>query len=280
MIPKSKREQCRKLRKQGFSLGRIIKVAKLPKTTVWDQIGDIKLNKKAKKYFELNRDKNVLRANKKRKGKCWPGRIVVKPSNWSPELIYVLSHFLFDGTIRRDCCEYYNQGIDQINKMRKNVNFLFKVDSKIYDCKNSVKKLRYSYVELGEYVIKKIKELKRYIKTASMKERKIFLRSFFDDEGCVSVEGNYKSRRIRGYQHSKEILKLIKKLLRDFDIKSRINKTNTEVCISRKINLIKFQKDIDFSPGIYINPNRKNGIWKTKIEKRKILEKAINSYLD
>jgi len=35
----------------------------------------------------------------------------------------------------------------------------------------------------------------------------------------------------------------------------------------------------NFSSGIYINPNRKNSIWKRKISKREILKKAVNSYI-
>jgi hypothetical protein len=104
-----------------------------------------------------------------------------------------------------------------------------------------------------------------------LEEKRIFLKSFFDDEGCISYERVRNLRRIRGYQRSNKILGLIKDLLNDFEIESKINKTH---------NLIKFQKEIGFSSGIYINPNRKNGIWKRRIEKRKILEKAINSYLN
>jgi len=279
MIPKKKREKCRKLRRQGLSLGRIVKVTKLSKTTVWDQIKDICFSEKARERFESDRKKRVARSNRRRRGKCWPGRIVIKPSNWSPELIYVLSHFLFDGCVKRRYCQYYNTSKMQIELMKERVKNLFGIDTLTKLRKNNVLSIGYHYVELGEYTIKKTKELKRYIKTASLEEKRIFLRSFFDDEGCISIGNDYRKRIVRGYQHSREILKLIQNLLKDFSIEGKINKTNTEICISRRPNLIKFQKEINFSPGIYINPNRKNGIWKTKLEKREILEMAINSYL-
>ncbi|MFH1656142.1 MAG: hypothetical protein ABH954_06015, partial [Candidatus Omnitrophota bacterium] len=63
-----------------------------------------------------------------------------------------------------------------------------------------------------------------------------------------------------------------------FGICGRINKTETDIEITGKTNLIKFRNEISFSSGIYMNPHRKNSIWKEKIEKRKILELALKSY--
>jgi len=67
-------------------------------------------------------------------------------------------------------------------------------------------------------------------------------------------------------------------LLKDFDIESKIDNKYQEIIISRKPNIIKFRDKINFSKGIYINPNRKNSIWKKKLEKREILDKIIDSY--
>lgn len=278
MILNRKRGRCRNLRKQGFSLGRIVRITRLPKTTVWDQIKDIEFSKTARNEFEQYHRKVDTMARKRRKGHCWKGRVVFKPVNWSPELIYIISHFWFDGLIKRNCCEYYNTSAKQISKMRNYVKEIFGLKTSIKLQKNNVKKISYCYVELGEYILNKLKEMQSYIKIAPLEEKRIFLKSFFDDEGCIYFNGKY--RKLRGYQHSKETLELIGSLLKDFDIESRINKRHTEICIHRKLNLIKFQEEINFSPGIYINPHRKNGIWKKKIEKRKILEKAISSYLD
>ncbi len=283
MIPKYKKERCQKLRKQGFSLGRIIKITKLSKTTVFDQIKDIKFSKIAKKNFEWHRKKAIAVANGKRKGYCCKGRIVLKPICWSSELIYVISHFLFDGSVRRNSCIFYNRSVSQISRMQKNIRNLFGLEGRMKIDQNKVVRISYFYVELGEYVLKKVQELLYYIRTASLEEKKVFLQAFFDDEGCVSCDGGhsgFRRRRIRGYQHSKKILELIRKLLKEFDIESKIDKKNTEICVSRKANLIKFQEEINFSSGIYINPDRKNSIWKKKLEKRKILKNAINSYLN
>ncbi len=277
MIPEHKKEKCRQLRKQGFSLGRIIKITKLPKTTVYKQIKNIEFSKEAKGVFEQYHKKADTLARKQRRGHCWKGRVVLKPARWSSDLIYIISHFWFDGRVTRNYCHYYNTSTKQVRKMKKYIKSIFGLETMIRIRKNNVKRIGYHYVELGEYVIRKIKELQKYIKVASLEEKRIFLKSFFDDEGCIYFNSKY--RKIRGYQHSKKILKLIQGLLKEFGIEGKIDKRYTEICISQKPNLIKFQKEINFSPGIYINPNRKNGIWKKKIEKRKILEKAINSYM-
>lgn len=67
-------------------------------------------------------------------------------------------------------------------------------------------------------------------------------------------------------------------MLLDFGIESKIDEKYNEIVISRKENLIKFRDKINVSKGIYINPERKNSIWKRKLEKREILEMVINSY--
>ena len=70
---------------------------------------------------------------------------------------------------------------------------------------------------------------------------------------------------------------LVQKLLKDFQIPSAIHKPN-EVVIMSKVNLEKFRKEINFSPGVFINGNRSNSIWKKSLEKRYLLDQAIKSF--
>ncbi len=114
------------------------------------------------------------------------------------------------------------------------------------------------------------------INNLSISKKRIFLQAFFDDEGCAHWRKN--KRIVRGFQKNLKILDLVKRLLEDFNIKTTIDKKYKEIIIGRKENLIKFQKEINFSPGIFINPDRKNSIWKQKLEKRYILSEMINSY--
>jgi len=270
-------EKCRTLRRKGFTLGEIIKVTQLPKTTVFDHIQNIPLSTKRKKEIQEDAIKRITEFSRKRKGKCIPGRIVIKPKGWIKELIFLTAHFMFDGEIRHSRCVYQNRNTALIDLVKKYMESIFHLTPyyKFYK-ESGVHRISYHYVELADYIKRRAQGLKKYIKTALLSEKKIFLRSFFDDEGCVYKYRN--NRKIRGYQHNLEILTLIKELLKDFDIKSRIEEKGQEIVISRKENLIKFRNKINFSKGIFINPNRKNSIWKNKLEKREILDYIINLY--
>lgn len=272
MIPKHLRRKCRELRRKEISLEKIINVVHLPKTTVYDQIKDIPISLNTKKRF---REETIARLNKFNKQK--KGRPVPKPKTWSEELIYIVAHFMFDGEIAKGGCIYYNRSKFLINRMGQMVKKIFSLDPIIRITPDDVIRLQYYFVEFRNYINKKTQELLDYIPTASKKEKKVFLKAFFDDEGGVYYSG--RARRIRGYQHSRKILYLVQNLLKVFDIISRIDNRYTEVDITGRKNLFRFRDQINFSPGIYINPDRKNSLWKNKIEKRKILEKAISSYL-
>ncbi|OGG72878.1 hypothetical protein A3A38_01555 [Candidatus Kaiserbacteria bacterium RIFCSPLOWO2_01_FULL_53_17] len=66
-------------------------------------------------------------------------------------------------------------------------------------------------------------------------------------------------------------------MLSDFNIESRIQLPNEIVSVGKE-NLLKFEKEIGFSPGVRINGKRSNSIWKQSLEKREILRRAIASY--
>ena len=270
-------EKCQNLRRKGFTLGEIIKVTKLPKTTVFGHIRDVPLSIGRKKEIQENAIKRIVEFSRKRKGKCIQGRVFSKPAGWTDKLIFLVSHFMFDGEITKGGCIYQNRNEDIINQVQDLMKEVFNLKpySRFYK-DTGVHRISYYYVELADYIRRKAKELKQHINNVSLQEKKIFLRSFFDDEGCVYCWRN--ARKVRGYQHNLEILKLVQKLLKDFDIESKIDEKYKEIVISRKINLIKFRDKINFSEGIFINPNRKNSIWKRKLEKRKILDYTINSY--
>jgi len=268
--PTQVKEKCKALRKKGFSYREISNKTNIPKTTIYDWTNKIYLSKKSKKRIQNIVIKGIQKANTNR---VYPRRKIRKPKEWSAELISTIAHFMFDGTIRGHYCSYYSKDQANILRMQKNVLNLFKIKP-ITRNRNGVISISYFYTELAEYVENRAKRIISHIKKAPKKDIVVFLKAFFDDEGSVCFE--YK--RVRGYQHSSEILKLIKHLLSSLGIKSKINKDNTEITIPRKNNLIKYKKLINFSPGIYINPNRKNSVWKKKLLKSKILDLVINSY--
>jgi len=269
-------EKCRILRKKGFTLGKIIKAVKLPKVTVYGYIRDIPLPPEVLKRLEIESTKRINEFNiKYRKGKCAPGRVVIRPKGWNRDLIFLAAHFMFDGEVQTHACVYHNRNRALLKQVEMSMNKVFHLPARKWLNKiTGVHRISYHYIELADYIRKKIQDLKKYIKTASLKEKQIFLRAFFDDEGSV----NFYQKIVRGYQQNLEILKLVQKLLREFNIKSKIDEKYKEIIISRKINLIEFRDKINFSEGIYINPNRKNSIWRRKIEKRDILNKVLGSY--
>lgn len=273
-------EKCRDLRNKGFTLGEIIKAVKLPKTTVYEHICDIPLPVKVKERIKREARKRINEyIRRERKGKCMPGRIVPKPKGWTNGLIFLTAHFMFDGEITKGSCIYHNRNKALIDRVKCLMRKIFSLQPRnLFNKETGVYRISYHYVELMNYVKKKAQKLTKYIRIASLREKKIFLRVFFDDEGSVSFEKKRSKRRIRGYQHNLEILKLIQKLLKNFNIESKVNEKYKEIIISRKPNLIKFRDQINFSKGVYINPNRKNSIWKQKLEKGEILDYIINSY--
>ncbi len=181
---------------------------------------------------------------------------------------------MFDGEIRYGSCVYQNRNIALVNKVKDLMQKIFNLKpyNKFYE-ETGVHRISFHYVELADYFREKVKELKKYITNSSLLEKKIFLQVFFDDEGCAYIYIRGNNRKIRGYQHNLETLRLIQAILQDFDIKSRIEEKGQEVVISGKPNLIKFRDKINFSKGIFINPERKNSIWKKKLEKEKFFKK-------
>jgi len=275
--------RCRNLRRNGFTVREISKLIKLPQTTVYDHILDIPISLKLKERTKIKQAKNTQRLIefniKERKGKCLYGRVVPKPKGWTSELIFLVSHFMFDGEIQTHSCIYHNRNKALINGVESLMKRVFSLRPYRWVNKETgVCRISYHYVELAEYMREKAEELKKCIYNASLSEKKIFLKAFFDDEGSAYFRKKQKRRAVRGYQYNLAILKLVQSLLRNFDINSKIDEKYKEIVISKKSNLIKFRGRINFSKGVCINPNRKNSIWKKKLEKREILNRIIDSY--
>jgi len=244
MIPKKFREKCRKLRKRGFSLTKVIKITKLPKTTVYDQIKDISLPLKIREKLKKEGLKRLYKYTNQRKKK------IIQHTKWNEDLIFIVAHFMFDGGLLKYSSVYYNRSEFQVMRLIRIVKKVFNLEAKIYSRRNNVIRVSFNSIEFSKYLKRKYRELISYLPKAKFEEKRIFLQCFFDDEGSIYYNG--KIRRIRGYQHSMKILRLVKNLLNEFGIKSSINKSNTEIAFNRKENLIKFKEKINFSPDIFI----------------------------
>jgi len=268
-----------KMRASGFTLGEIVARTGLSKTTIFYHIQTIPKSDTLLKKLRTIALENQKSLSAQRRGKSIKAYSFARPLKWNADFVSLIAHLNFDGDIRHSSANYNNRNIVLIEKVKKYMGDLLNVDDfKIYkNSRSGVLKLCYFNVEIASFVKQKSEELWNYIPVALSNEKISFLQAFFDDEGCITFEN--KKRLIRGYQHSIIILKIVQKLLSDFGIQSNINEKYFEIIISKKENLLKFQQLINFTPGVCVNGNRSNSIWKKSLEKREILNQAVNSYL-
>ena len=200
--PNELKEKTINLRKRGYSLNEISSQIKIPKTTIHDWVANkIILSERAKTRIKKRIFAGILKANRKKRIK------ITKPIKWSRGLIRIVSSFLFDGYSKIRGCAYCSRNLSQINLLRKIIYKIFKLTPYFYITKKGILKIEYNSIEFKKYINKKKKELLNYILSAPNEEKRIFLQTFFDDEGCINFNKN--SKRVRGYQHSKKILKLV-----------------------------------------------------------------------
>jgi len=270
------KQQCVNLRKQDLTLTEIVRITGRPKSTVHFHIKDVPLS--SAKQQEI-REANVERAKAmalKRRGVS--ARLFKKFDHWDKDLVCLVSHLIFDGEIKNRGCVYNNRNLPLLTRVEDCMKGIYPLEPKRYiDAATGVSRISYYNVSLAEYIKRKSIELLQSIGIMPKEFKREFLRSFFDDEGCIDFRPDRGNRRVRGYQKNIEVLKIIHALLTDFAITSRIQLPNEIVIVGRD-NFLRFEKEIGFSPGVRINGKRSNSIWKKSLEKRKILRRAIASY--
>lgn len=268
--------QCISLRKLDHSLSEIVRITGRPKASVYPYIKNIPLSEKKLVAIRAKNKIHLLRVAALRKGKSTRG---FSRFSWNKETVLLVAHLLFDGEIKRTTCSYNNRNRALIKRVEHLMQPVYEFKPKRY--KNfitGVTRISYHNVALGAYMQEKSKELLSLASALPKELKREMLRAFFDDEGCMDFRPHRNVRQVRGYQKNISILKIIQLLLLDFNIGSSIKEPN-EVVIVGKNDITRFQKEINFSPGIRINGNRSNSIWRKHLEKRDILRRAIASYL-
>ncbi|MDO8481872.1 MAG: LAGLIDADG family homing endonuclease [bacterium] len=269
------KQQCIDLRRQDYTLPEIVHITGRPKTSVHFHIQDLPLSFEKQREIRQSRRESILRVVEKRRVRS--AEAFRRFAKWDINTVCAISHFLFDGEIRHGCI-YNNRNVALIERVRHSMSKMYDFEPKF--SKNQltgVSRISYYNSELGKYVKTKAERLLRDIAVLPRNLKREFVQSFFDDEGCMDFRLAENIRRVRGYQKNVRILYLVQKLLTDLGINSNIKAPN-EVVITGKENLMKFQKEINFSHGVRINGNRPNSIWKKHLEKREILRRAIKSY--
>lgn len=270
------KQQCIELRKQDYTLPEIVRITGRPKASVHFHIQDLPLSRN--KLQDIKKA-NAVRARAialKRRGLS--AKKFREFSVWDEHSVSFVAHFLFDGEIRQSGCVYHNRSQFLIESVERGVKNIYDFEPRRYkNHQTGVFRICYFNVAFGLYIREKSTELLENIRSFPKQLKREFLRSFFDDEGCMDFRPLRNLRRVRGYQKNTDILYLVQDLLTGFDIDAEVKSPN-EVVITGKTNLTKFQRGINFSPGVRINGKRSNSIWKESLEKRELLRRALASY--
>lgn len=275
MAPSFK-EQCISLRKQDHSIVEIMRITGRPKTTIYAHIRNLPLSEKRLRSYRNASGQHIRQFAVSRKGKS--EKKFTPFNEWTLETVLLVAHLTFDGSLGQRIVAYSNRSEALINRVESLMSTIYAyLPKRSFDSHSGVLRTSYYNVSLALYLKSKSRELLAEIENYDLELKKEFLRAFFDDEGCMDLKLKTNKRRIRGYQKDVGVLRVIKSLLADFGIDSHLEPPN-EVVISGKSNLSTFQREINFSKGVCINGNRSNSIWKEHLEKRELLQRAINSF--
>ena len=266
---------CQELRTKGHTLGEISIITSRPKTTVYFHVRNMPLTKKLLEKIKNIRI-NSIRGRGPKRGKSLLGYRYKKFNRWTPSLVNLVAHMLFDGAIKREGVLYYNRSPVLLENFKSKMAIIYNGKPKVYKSNDGVMRFAYHNVELGDFFITKSSRLLDDITKLPINFKLEFLKAFFDDEGSVDFRGM--KRRIKGYQHNDRILYLVHELLGNFKINSFVDSRFHEILVTRKENIERFAKEINFSRGIRVNGKRSNSVWRKSIEKRKILSNLLASY--
>lgn len=270
------KEQCIALRKQDYSLGEIVKITGRPKTSVYVHVHSIPLSERKLNEIRAKHGVHIRKFAIARRGKS--ERPFKKLHEWDAHAVFITSHILFDGDFCAGGFSYNNRSTALIKAVKSAVKKIYAFEPKRYlNPVTGVERISYFNVAFRAHVKEASARLLKDIPMLPREMKRVFLRSFFDDEGCMDFRPHKNKRAIRGYQKDVTILRIVSLLLADFNIESKYKFPN-EVQIIGKQNLEKFQKEIGFSHSVRINGKRSNSIWKESLEKREILRRAIASY--
>jgi hypothetical protein len=268
------RERCRVLRYAGFSIGRIARTLRLSESTVHWHVKDIRLTGAQLEKLKGQKRELMAKVNARRRGRPLKPIVFRKPG-WTRALVDLVAHLSFDGRIDRYGCYYYNRSLGRARHVKRSLTQLLGVRPRMRLRANGVWVVSFHNVAVGAWLASKERELLHVIRNRPQWQRP-WLRALFDDEGHVHVSRGI--RRIRASQDDRAVLRCAQRFLRLMHIESRIDLGARAVEITGRDNLLLFRKRINFSPGIWINHHRKNGLWSQPLEKRQLLDLALQSY--
>lgn len=206
--------------------------------------------------------------------------------------VRIISHCLFDGFVMKNiakhsyvmgysnkCCELIEEFVNDM-KIVYNLSPTDEIERKSgfiirYCCKAAVEDLiRYTSFKDGK------ERIPPEIINSILEWKIEFLKCFWNDEGMVHFSESIDKK---GYKHvsifveaflkNKNLLRQLKRLHESIRIRTITRKN--KIRISKKEDLIKFAKLINFSPGLKVSYRKSK--WNGQ-EKKEVLRLAISSY--
>lgn len=268
------KERCRRLRRRGYSIGHIASELKLSESTVHWHVKDIVLTVDQRE--RLRRQKRMLMAhvNARRRGRPLHPVVFNRPA-WSKDLVHLIAHLSFDGRVDRYGCYYYSRNYAQVSHVKEALEALLEIAPKLRQRSNGMWVVSYCNVAVADWLHQRESELLGVIRSRPA-WRLQWLQSFFDDEGHMHYVRSH--RRVRASQKDRSVLRLAKSFLEEIGMRCRVDHKARAVEVTGRHNLEAFRRHINFSNGLCINGQRKNGHWHQDVSKRELLNLALSSY--
>jgi hypothetical protein len=202
------------------------------------------------------------------------------------EKVRIYAHSIFDGHVSHSkgnsyIVGYTNKNSELLKEFEKDVQFVYGLKPTISKVKRGATLIVYSsklmYLDILNFDKSLIKTNDEY--------KKIYLKAFFDDEGCVGFNPKRGKFFISGSQKKREELLFIKSLLDGLDIQSKLYKRTVEITLNKDI--FRYSKLIGFT-----HPEKRKklldalGYYRKKFEKinnqnlkiKELTEKGLSPY--
>lgn len=185
------------LRREGFSYKEIAKLLEISTGSAYKYAHKIPISSRGKKRIAL-----LIKNNQDKFASMHVRREIVRPNRITKEFIRILGHCLFDGSVCRDGINYSNTSKELIELFKQDMLNVFKIypsnvltHKKVHD----VIIVYYNYRSLSEFLwlyapsystSDTRAEIPPFIFELSEDLICEYLRTFWEDEGCIKADGS------------------------------------------------------------------------------------------
>jgi len=231
-------KKVKTLRRRGYSYKDISKIVKVSVGSVYNYAYKLKLTKEAKKRLMTKMNKGKKR------------RHITKPSKLNKKLIRIMGHCFFDGSVNIDGIRYTNVSRELINQFAHDVKSVFKINpSNIISSKKKHEcfTVCFNYRELADFLFSFTKsystsskecEIPEIVFNSSSNEICEFLRTFWEDEGCIKSDGTI-CGKIKSRKIANQLLLLHKLIGIETYLRKDITNEAYEIIVKRNVKNLK-----------------------------------------